>query len=165
MDIPSDLIAKHAGINPYFNLGIYRGKVPSMPNVNFAIKGEMFRCAFYAYDVDNPTDKSQRIRIHQDAGVLGYYVIGSLGFRFQPVYKRDILIITGIGEIPIFYLDFLKLQQEEKFEKKAEKNAIKAEKKAREAIDEVRRVLAYAEQLEQEAIKARKYANKVASSK
>ncbi len=160
MDIPSNYIATHAGLAPYFTLGIYRGKVPPMPNVNFGMKGEIITCAFYAYDVENPEDKSQRIRVHKDGGVFGYYVLGSLGFRFQPVDECDIRIITGIGHVPIMYSDY----QEQQKEKNAEKDALKAEKEAREARAEAQRSLAHAEQLERVAKKAREFAKKVAGS-
>ena len=161
MDTIANQIAKHTGLVPYLTLGIYRGKVPSMPNENFALKGEMIRCAFYAYDVENPFDRSQRIRVHQHAGVLGYYVLGVDGFRFQPVNERDIRVITGLGQAPIMLSEFLLFQKENN----AEKDAIKAEKKAREARAEAQRALAYAEQLEREAKKAREYAKKVVGSK
>ena len=160
MDTLATRIARHAGLVPYLTLGIYRGKVPPMPNANFAMRGVMITCAFYAYDVENPTDKSQRIRVHQDAGVLGYYVLGPLGFRFQPVDEREIRIITGLGHTPIMYSEYLEQQQENN----AEKDALEAEKKAREARAEAQRALAYAEQLEREAKKAREYAKKVSGS-
>jgi hypothetical protein len=154
MTTPANQIASHAGIVSYLSLGVFRGKVPLLPNWNFALRSPMLECALYAYDVENPMDRSQRIRVHMDGGVLGYYVLGVDGFRFQPVPIQDIRIITGFGKPPIMYSEYI----EQERIRDVEKAAIQAERKARDARSAVSKAIAYAEECEREAIKARERA-------
>lgn len=156
MNTPAEQIATHMGIEPYLCLGIYEGEVPQMPNLNYAVKYEMIMCAFYAHDVENPRDTRRRIRVHQSAGILGYYVLEKSDFRFQPVGKNDIFVITGIEHDHIMYSDFLRRLREKKYEEEADK----AEKKARDAQIEALRAVANAKHLEREALTAREFANK-----
>lgn len=159
MSTPADRIASHVGLVPYLSLGVFRGKVPSLPNVFFAIRAPFIDCALYAYDVENPKDRSQRIRVHRHGGEFGYYKLMPTGnFEFQSVEEKDIRIFVNERDNPVMYTEYL---EQEKI-RNAERDAERAERKAREARAEAVRALAYAEALERKARAAREFAREFA---
>jgi hypothetical protein len=91
---------------------------------------------------------------------LGFYILGADGFRFRAVPEHDIRVAYGVKEAPIMLSEFRENQRR----KDAVKTAEEAEQKARAARAAARSAVAYADELERDAVRAREFAKKVAGS-
>jgi len=97
----ADRLSVEAKLLPCLDLGICKGHVPNLRVIigKLAQPSFIFEHACYAYDQERPTDKTQRIRVHQFGGLLGYFVLTiddsrKPAYKFLPVSEDKIRIVV-----------------------------------------------------------------------